>query len=154
MYMARFARTMASLETSGVPILEALEIVSEAINNVVIRDIILRGAESVKGGKSLSSVLSNNEYFLSLVPQMVKIGEDSGTLGDMLEKTANFYEEEVDQMVKNLSTIIEPYMIVFMGGMVMFILMAVLFPIYSLIGGGLDNFGSATSTSPATSVSK
>jgi len=146
-YMARFSRTMASLINSGVPILEALEIVSEAINNVVIRDIILRGSDSVKGGKSLSSVLFNNDYFLNLVPQMVKIGEDSGTLGDMLDRTAKFYEDEVDQSVKNLSTIIEPVMIVFLGGMVFFIIMAVLYPIYGLIGGGLDGFGQTNSTS-------
>ena len=147
MYMARFSRTMASLVNSGVPILESLEIVSEAVNNVIIRDIVLRGAESVKGGKSLSAVLANNEYFLTLVPQMIRIGEDSGTLGDMLDKTASFYEEEVDQQVKNLSTIIEPFMIVVLGGMVFFIIGAVLFPIYSLVGGGLDNFGSSSSSS-------
>ncbi len=145
-YMARFSRTMASLVNSGVPILEALEIVAEAVNNVIIREIVLHGAENVKGGKSLSSILANNEYFLPLVPQMIRIGEDSGTLGDMLDKTASFYEDEVDQQVKNLSTIIEPVMIVVLGGMVMFIIGAVLFPIYGLVGGGLDNIGSSNSS--------
>ena len=137
-YMARFARTMGSLVASGVPMLDALDITGEAVNNTIIKDIIDNSAHQVKGGKALSSTLSNHKYILSLVPQMIRIGEDSGTLGDMLDKVATFFEDEVDQTVKNLSTIIEPAMMILLGGMVFFMIAAILLPVYSLVGGGID----------------
>jgi type IV pilus assembly protein PilC len=138
MYMARFARTLGSLVNSGVPLLEALNISADAMNNVILQAVVLKAAEDVKTGKSLSSALSKNEYFIKLVPQMIKVGEESGTLGDMLDKVASFYEDEVDQAVKNISTIIEPVLMIILGFMVFFIIIAVLYPIYSLVGGGLD----------------
>lgn len=137
-YMARFSRTLGSLVSSGVPILEALNIVSISVGNVVIKEGIDQAAVEVKGGKALSTVLSKNPYFLSLVPQMIKIGEDSGTLDEMLERVANFYDDEVDQTVKNLSTLFEPLLMIGLGVLVFGIILAVLFPIYSLVGGGLE----------------
>lgn len=145
-YMARFARTLGSLVSSGVPLLEALAISAEAVNNTVLSAIILKASDEVKSGKTLSSALSKNEYFLKLVPQMIHVGEESGTLGAMLDKVATFYEEEVEQTVKNLSTIIEPVLMIVLGGMVFFIIIAILYPIYSLVGGGL-NLSPNTSTS-------
>lgn len=148
-YMARFTRTMGSLVSSGVPILEALHIVSEAVGNVVIRDIIVEAANGVKGGKALSEMLVGRDYVLSLVPQMIKIGEDSGTLSDMLDKVATFYEEEVDQTIKNLSTVIEPVLMIVLGLMVFFIIIAILYPVYSLVGGGIgtgENLGNSTNS--------
>lgn len=136
-YMARFSRTMSSLVNSGVPLLEALSISADAINNVILAEIVKGASEEVRSGKSLSSALSKNEYFLKLVPQMIKVGEESGTLGEMLAKIATYYEEEVDQAVKNLSTVIEPILIVILGGMVFFIILAILYPIYSLVGEGI-----------------
>lgn len=136
-YMARFSRTMSSLVNSGVPLLEALSISADAINNVVLAEIVRGASEEVRSGKTLSSALSKNEYFLKLVPQMIKVGEESGTLGEMLAKIATYYEEEVDQAVKNLSTVIEPILIVLLGGMVFFIILAILYPIYSLVGEGI-----------------
>ncbi len=144
-YMARFTRTMGSLVASGVPMLEALDITGQAVNNVIIKDIIDGAAQQVKGGKALSTTLSNHKYVLPLVPQMIRIGEDSGTLGDMLDKVASFFEDEVDQTVKNLSTIIEPAMMIVLGGLVFFMIAAILLPVYSLVGGGVD-------TNPAGSV--
>jgi type IV pilus assembly protein PilC len=144
-YMARFARTMGSLVASGVPMLDALDITGEAVNNLIIKDIIDGAAKQVKGGKALSSTLTGHKYVLSLVPQMIRIGEDSGTLGDMLDKVATFFEEEVDQTVKNLATIIEPAMMILLGGMVFFMIAAILLPVYSLVGGGIDS-------SPSSSV--
>lgn len=138
-YMARFSRTLGSLVASGVPVLEALDITAEAIGNVVIKSIINGATEQVKGGKALSSTLSNHKYILPLVPQMIRIGEDSGTLGDMLDKVATFFEEEVDQTVKNLSTVIEPVMMIVLGGLVFFMIAAILLPVYSLVGGGIDS---------------
>ena len=144
-YMARFARTMGSLVASGVPMLDALDITGEAVNNLIIKDIIDGAAKQVKGGKALSATLTGHKYVLSLVPQMIRIGEDSGTLGDMLDKVATFFEDEVDQTVKNLSTIIEPAMMILLGGMVFFMIAAILLPVYSLVGGGID-------TNPSSSV--
>lgn len=144
-YMARFARTMGSLVASGVPMLDALDITGEAVNNLIIKDIIDGAAKQVKGGKALSATLTGHKYVLSLVPQMIRIGEDSGTLGDMLDKVATFFEDEVDQTVKNLSTIIEPAMMILLGGMVFFMIAAILLPVYSLVGGGIDS-------SPSSSV--
>ncbi len=145
LYMARFSRTLGSLVNSGVPLLEALSISAEAVNNTILSDIIINASEEVKSGKSLSGALSKNDYFLKLVPQMIKVGEDSGTLGEMLNKVASFYEQEVEQAVKNLSTIIEPVLMILLGGMVFFIIIAILYPIYSLVGGGI-NINPATTT--------
>lgn len=156
-YMARFTRTMGSLVSSGVPILEALHIVSESVGNVIIRDIILEAVEGVKGGKALSEMLFGRDYILSLVPQMIKIGEDSGTLSDMLDKVASFYEEEVDQTIRNLSTIIEPVLMIILGLMVFFIIIAILYPVYSLVGGGIgsgENLGSSGGSGGSTSAPK
>jgi type IV pilus assembly protein PilC len=137
-YMARFTRTLGSLVTTGVPLLEALNISALAMNNVILKQIVLQASEEVKTGKSLSSSLSKNPYFLKLVPQMIKVGEESGTLGAMLDKVASFYEDEVDQAVKNMSTIIEPVLMIVLGFMVAFIIVAILYPVYSLVGGGVD----------------
>jgi type IV pilus assembly protein PilC len=116
-----------------VPLLRSLKIAGESVDNVVIQAIIDAAAEKVKTGGSLSEALTGHDEILKLVPQMIKIGEDSGTLGDMLDKVATFFEDEVDQTVKNLSSIIEPVMIIFLGGTVMIIVIAVLFPIYGLV---------------------
>lgn len=140
-YMARFTRTLGSLSASGIPILEGMSITADAVVNVVIRDSVIRAIDDVKSGKTLSSTLQKDPNFLPLVWQMIKIGEDSGTLSDMLDKVASFYEEEVDQTVKNLSTLIEPIMMVVLGGMVFAMIVAVLYPIYSLVGSGVDGLG-------------
>ncbi len=142
-YAARFTRTMASMVNSGIPLLKALKTSGEAVNNVVVQKIIEDAAEKVKTGSSLSSALMNHPEILKLVPQMIKVGEESGTLGDMLEKVATFFEEEVDQTIKNLSGIIEPVMIIFLGITVLLIVIAVLYPIYSLVFSiNVNNFGS------------
>ena len=142
-YAARFTRTMSSLVNSGVPLLRSLKIAGEAVDNVVVQAIIMGAAEKVKTGGSLSSALSDHPEILKLVPQMIKVGEESGTLGQMMEKVATFFEEEVDQTVKNLSGVIEPVLIIFLGLSVLVIVIAVLWPIYSLVFGiNVNNFGS------------
>ena len=150
LYMARFSRTMSSLVNSGVPLLEALSISAVAINNIILADIVTKASEDVKSGKKLSEALMKNEYFLKLVPQMISVGEESGEMGNMLGKIATFYEEEVDQAVKNLSTIIEPALIIVLGGMVFFIILAILYPIYSLVGEGINPPSSTPSSSVQT----
>ena len=148
-YAARFTRTLSSLVNSGVPLLRSLKISGESVDNVIVQEIIDKATDKVKTGVALSDALSGHDEIVQLVPQMIKVGEESGSLGGMLEKVATFFENEVDQTVKNLSAIIEPVMIVFLGLVVLFIVVAVLFPIYSLVsliggsgtgGGGVGGF--------------
>ena len=135
LYMARFTRTGQTLLSTGVAMLDMLRISSESTNNVIISKSIDRAAEKVKGGKALSSSLQPEDYILPMVPQMIKIGEQSGKIDEMMGKTAQVFEDELDEEIKAISTAIEPLlmvvMAVFAGGMVG----AILFPIYSLVGG-------------------
>lgn len=134
MYMARFARTGATLIGSGVPLIRVLEITSDAVNNVHIQASLRGATEKVKSGKSLSSTLEGDENFLELVPNMVHIGEESGATEAMLAKTADYYEKEVDNQIKAISTVIEPVLMVVMGIMALIIVAAVLLPVYTISG--------------------
>lgn len=140
-YMARFARTGTTLVSSGVPLLQMLQITSRAVDNTQITDSLNKASEKVKGGKALSEAIANDPNFLELVPNMIRIGEQSGALEDMLDKVATYYEKEVDDQIKNISTIIEPVMMIIMGVMAITIVSAILLPVYSLVskssfGGG------------------
>lgn len=132
MYMARFARTGTTLVASGVPILQMLEITGKAVDNVYIIDSVTAAAEKVKGGKSLGDALQKDPNFLELVPNMIKIGEQSGSMEQMLAKAADYYEKELDNEIKNIQTTIEPAMMVIVGVMAFAIVAAVLLPIYGL----------------------
>ena len=131
MYMARFTRTGQTLLSTGVPMLDMLRISSEAVNNVVISEGIARAADKVKGGKALSASLSNEDYFLTMVPQMIKIGEQSGKIDEMMGKTAQVYEDELDEEIRALSTAIEPVLMIFLAVVAGTMVAAILFPIYS-----------------------
>lgn len=134
MYMARFARTGTTLVASGVPLIRVLEITADAINNVHIADSLKRAIEKVKGGKALSEAIQNDPNFLPLVPDMLRIGEQSGAIEAMMAKTADYYEKEVDNQIKAISTIIEPVLMVVLGVVAFIIVAAVLLPIYGLAG--------------------
>ena len=134
MYMARFARTGQVLLSTGVPMLDMLRITSDAVNNVIISESILRASDKVKGGKALSASLSNEDYFLAMVPQMIKIGEQSGKIDEMMGKTAQVYEDELDEEIRALSTAIEPVLMVFLAIVAGTMVAAILLPIYSLVG--------------------
>ena len=134
MYMARFARTGQVLLSTGVPMLDMLRITSDAVNNVIISESILRASDKVKGGKALSTSLSNEDYFLAMVPQMIKIGEQSGKIDEMMGKTAQVYEDELDEEIRALSTAIEPVLMVFLAIVAGTMVAAILLPIYSLVG--------------------
>lgn len=140
-YMARFARTCSTLVASGVPLLQVLQITSDAVANVLVQESILKAAEKVKGGKSLGDALEGDPYFLPLVPNMLKIGEQSGAMEEMLSKTADYFEKEVDDAIKNISAIIEPLMMVILGIVALIIVAAVLLPVYSLAGSGAISSG-------------
>lgn len=135
LYMARLARTGQTLLSTGVAMLDMLRITSNAVNNTVIAKSIDRAAEKVKGGKALSASLQPEPYILPLVPQMIKIGEQSGKIDEMMGKVAQVYEDELDEEIKTISTLIEPVLMVVLavvaGGMVG----AILLPIYSLVNG-------------------
>ncbi|MDB5168687.1 MAG: putative Type pilus assembly protein PilC [Candidatus Saccharibacteria bacterium] len=133
MYMARFARTGTTLVASGVPLLQMLEITADAVNNVHIHASLHKAIEKVKGGKSIADALTNDPNFLELVPNMLRIGEQSGALEAMLEKVADYYEKEVDNQIKAISTIIEPVLMVVMGVIALTIVGAILLPIYGLV---------------------
>jgi type IV pilus assembly protein PilC len=134
LYMARFARTGATLVSSGVPLLQMLQITGDAISNVHVEGSLQKAAEKVKGGKALSDSLDGDPNFLPLVPNMLRIGEQSGALEAMLEKIADYYEKEVDTQIRNVSSIIEPVLMVILGVFAFIIVAAVLLPIYGLAG--------------------
>jgi type IV pilus assembly protein PilC len=135
LYMARFTRTGQTLLSTGVSMLDSLRITGDALNNTVIQASVIRAADKVKGGKALSAAIQSEPYILPLVPQMIKIGEQSGRIDEMMGKTAQVYEDELDEEIKTISTLIEPLLMVVLavvaGGMVG----AILFPIYSLVNG-------------------
>ena len=141
MYMARFGRTATTLVASGVPLIQVLEIVSDAVNNIHVSLSIDKAIEKVKGGKSLSEAIGNDSSFLRLVPNMIKIGEQSGALESMLDKVATYYEKEVDEQIKAISTIIEPVMMIIMGIIAITIVAAILLPIYGLVNQSGFNSG-------------
>lgn len=133
LYMSRFCHTGQTLLTTGVPMLEMLKITSGAVGNTIVGKSLSNTAEKVKGGKALSEAIAPEEYILPLVPQMIKIGEQSGKMDEMMGKAAQVYEEELDAQIAAISTLIEPLLMVILavvaGGMVG----AILFPIYSLV---------------------
>ena len=137
MYMARFARTGTTLVASGVPLLQMLDITGKSVNNMYIEESIDRAISQVKGGKSLADALEGDPNFLELVPNMIRIGEQSGQVESMLDKTAEYYEKEVDQQIKTINTIIEPLLMIVLGVVALVIVGAVLLPIYSLANQGL-----------------
>jgi type II secretory pathway component PulF len=137
LYMARFARVSGTLIASGVPMLQTLETTRDAIGNVHIAKSIDKAIEQVKGGKNLSDVLAADKNFLTLVPGMIHIGEQSGALEAMLNKLADYYEKEVDNKIKAVSTIIEPVLMVAVGVVALIVVAAVLLPIYGLAGKNL-----------------
>lgn len=135
LYMARFARTAQTLLSTGVSMLDTLKVTSHAINNTLLEAAIVRAADKVQGGKALSTALEPEELIEPLVSQMIRIGEQSGKIDEMMGKVAQVYEDELDEQIRTISTAIEPILMVVLavvaGGMVG----AILFPIYSLVNG-------------------
>lgn len=132
MYMARFCRTGTTLVASGVPLIQVLGITARAVDNVHVEGAIQKATEKVKAGKSLGQALEGDPNFLELVPNMLRIGEQSGSLEQMLGKAADYYEKELDNEIKAIQTVIEPVMMILMGLVAFLIVAAVLLPIYNL----------------------
>lgn len=131
--LARFSRTMATLMTSGVPILQALETVAGAIDNAVIETAILDARTAVREGQRLGEPLERSKLFPPMVIQMISVGEETGSLDSMLNKVADFYESEVDAMIESLTAALEPILIVFLGVVVGFIVVAMFLPLVAII---------------------
>ncbi len=130
--VARFCRTFGSLSRSGVPILQALEIVRDTAGNQIISNAVDEARREVQGGGMLSLALQREKVFPVLATQMINVGEETGEIDKMLMKVADFYEDEVEQAVKAMTSIMEPIMIVLLGGMVGSILVAMYLPMFQV----------------------
>ena len=130
--IARWARTFSALTAAGVPLLEALDITGRSAGNTVVARVMNDVIDSVKRGGTISEPLKESTVFPMMVSQMVSVGESTGELDWMLAKIADFYEERVAASVKALTSIIEPVMIVFIGGMVGFIVIAMYLPLFKV----------------------
>jgi type IV pilus assembly protein PilC len=132
--VARFTRTLGTLISSGVPILEGLDITAKTAGNAVVERALQQVRKSLEEGKSLTEPLKESEVFPGMVTQMIAVGEQTGAMDAMLQKIADFYEEEVDAAVKDLLTALEPIMIVFLGLVVGGVVISMYLPLFSLIG--------------------
>jgi type IV pilus assembly protein PilC len=132
--VARFTRTLGTLLQSGVPILDALEICAVTSGNVVIQTGVMHGRQSISEGKNMAEPLTETKVFPDMVVQMIAVGEQTGALDQMLNKIADFYEEETDVAVAALTSALEPIMMVGVGGMVGVVLIAMYLPVFSLAG--------------------
>lgn len=130
MIVSRFTRTLSTLLASGVSLVESLPIVSAVLNNVIAEDEVLRIRERVVKGEGLSTPIEECELFPPMLSSMVRIGEESGALDDMLNKTADFYDEEVEQAIQTLTSMLEPIMIIIMGLVIGFMVIALMLPLY------------------------
>lgn len=133
LYNARFARTAQMLLSAGVPMLEAIKISAEAMNNVILEEEMMEAATMVRSGKPLSVALKGRDYILPLLPQMAATGEQSGKIDEMLGKAAKVYEDELDERIAAIATAIEPILMVTLAVVAAGIVGAILFPIYSLV---------------------
>ncbi|MBW9271973.1 MAG: type II secretion system F family protein [Candidatus Thiodiazotropha sp. (ex. Lucinisca nassula)] len=130
--IARFSRTLATMSAAGVPLVEALDSVAGATGNVVYSDAVLRMREDVATGQSLQLAMKQRNLFPNMVVQMVSIGEESGSLDDMLNKVADFYEEQVDNAVDAMSSLMEPLIMVVLGTLVGGLVIAMYLPIFKM----------------------
>jgi len=150
--VARFCRTLSTLLTSGVPILQAMETVANAIDDEVFTDIIMKARTRIREGDPIGEPLEKSGIFPPMVIQMINIGEETGALDQMLGKVADFYEQEVETQLESLAAALEPLMIVMLGSVVGFIVIAMFMPLIAIInqlsGGGDDDNAKAKNSGP------
>lgn len=132
--VSKFTRTLSTMLQSGVPILDALQVVARTSGNKVVERAVLRVSASIAEGRPIAEPLEESGVFPNMVVQMINVGESVGALDTMLEKIADFYDEEVDQAVENLTAMIEPFMMVFLGGMIGGLVVAMYLPIFQMAG--------------------
>ena len=130
--LARFTRTLASLVRSGVPILEVLQIVSQTVGNVVMEKAVKTAATDIERGESISAALAKHPIFPSMIIRMVTAGEQTGKIDNMLERIADFLDEEIETTLSGLTALIEPILIVFLGVVVGGMVICMFLPIFKL----------------------
>jgi type IV pilus assembly protein PilC len=132
--VARFTRTLGTMLSSGVPILDSLEITAKTAGNIIIEEIILDVRSSIAEGQTIAEPLSENDVFPGMVTQMISVGEATGALDTMLNKVADFYDKEVDTAVDALTSMLEPLLMLFLGGAIGGLVVAMYLPIFSMAG--------------------
>jgi type IV pilus assembly protein PilC len=130
--IARFARTLSTMSAAGVPLVEALESVAGACGNIIFMEAVLKMREEVATGQRLQFAMTQSNLFPHMVQQMIAIGEESGSMDAMLSKVADFYEEEVDNLIDNLSSLMEPFIMVILGILVGGLIVAMYLPIFKM----------------------
>jgi type IV pilus assembly protein PilC len=130
--LARWSRTLSALVSAGVPLLQALDITGKTAGNTVVEEAMAGVIESVKSGGTIADPLKDSPVFPAMVSHMVSVGEETGSLDTMLSKIADFYEDQVDAAVKSLTSILEPVMIVLVGGIVGFIVISMYLPLFKV----------------------
>ena len=131
-YMNRFARNLSTLVAGGIPIVQALTTIAEIVGNKIYREIILEAAADVETGKSIANVFENRKEIPTIVTQMIRVGEQTGSLDEILQKLATFYEKEVDTSLSTLTTLLEPIIMLILGIAVAVMVAGILLPIYNL----------------------
>jgi type IV pilus assembly protein PilC len=131
--VARFCRTLGTMISSGVPILDALDITGRTAGNKIVQDAIMQTRSSIEAGRTIAEPLKETNVFPPMVTQMISVGEQTGALDTMLAKIADFYDDEVDDAVAGLLTLLEPILIAFLGVMIGGIVIAMYMPIFTLI---------------------
>jgi type IV pilus assembly protein PilC len=131
--LSRFTRNLGTMLKSGVPILQSLDIVGDTAGNIVIRNAARDVRDSVRSGESLAGPLEQHHIFPAMVVQMMQVGEETGALDTMLYKISDFYDQEVEATTEALTSLIEPLMIVFIGGVVGAMIVALYLPIFSVM---------------------
>ena len=131
--VARFSRTLGTLITSGVPILQAIEITGQAAGNAVIEKAMIDVQQSVKEGESITTPLEKVTVFPAMVTQMISVGEETGSLDAMLSKIADFYEDEVNASIKSLTSILEPILMLGVGAIVGVVVISMYLPIFNMM---------------------
>jgi type IV pilus assembly protein PilC len=130
--VAKFTRTLGTLITSGVPILDGLTITAKTSGNKVVEEAIMAARQSISSGKTVAEPLAKGEVFPKMVTHMISVGESTGALDAMLGKIADFYDDEVDTAVAGLTSLLEPMMMVFLGSLIGFIVIAMYLPIFKM----------------------
>jgi len=130
--IAQFTRIMSLLLSSGLSILEALQLTADSLSNSLFKDVILDAKDEVEKGGSLAIPISRSQYYPLLVSSMITVGEETGNLDVVLEKVAEYYGDEVDEATANLSSVLEPIFLILMGGTIGFIALAVYMPMFQL----------------------
>ena len=130
---SRFTRTLSTLLSSGIPLLQALDVVSRVVENKVVGDELQFAQEDIRKGVPMSRTIKDMGIFPPMVYSMIKIGEESGALDDILYKTADFYDEEVEASMQKMTTLLEPILIVFMAVIIGFIVISIAMPMFDMV---------------------